>query len=409
MKGAIKESDSTFSSNIVLVRKKDGTLRFCLDFRMLNSRTRKDAYQLPTFEDQVDLLVGSRFYSKLNLRSGYWNIDMDEESKQYTGFPSLLDGHGTTKSKSKIKGKKSKSPGSWTWSVDQQSAFDTLKEKLSSPPALAFADFSKPFIVHIDACSTGLGAVLLQQQDDDSERVIAYVNRSLRPSERNYPAHKLEFMALKWATIAFQGVYDQFGHAGHEKSLWLARQRFYWPGMEVDFKRMINLCKSCVCGKTPQNSAAELVPIQTSRPMQLVCMDFLKLEKCISGYEDVLVITDHFTRYANAIPCRNQKATTTARALYEHFIIHYSFPEQLHSDQGRNFESKVIKEQANVRKTGTTPFHTMGNPSAERFNRTLNRMLRTLTDDHKTSWADYVLPLCQAYNATPELDSHPTS
>jgi transposase InsO family protein len=132
-------------------------------------------------------------------------------------------------------------------------------------------------------------------------------------------------------------------------------------------------------------------------------MDFLKLEKSKGGYEDVLVITDHFTRYTKAIPCRNQKATTTARALYEHFIIHYFFPEQLYSDQGRNFESKVIKELcwiANVRKTRTTPFHPMGNPSAERFNKTLIRMLRTLADDHKTSWADYVLPRRQAYNAT---------
>ncbi|XP_052777891.1 uncharacterized protein LOC128215224 [Mya arenaria] len=69
--GAIRESDSPYSSNVVLVRKKDGSLRFCLDFRMLNSRTRKDAYMLPRFDDTVDTLVGSKFFSKLDLRSGY--------------------------------------------------------------------------------------------------------------------------------------------------------------------------------------------------------------------------------------------------------------------------------------------------------------------------------------------------
>jgi hypothetical protein len=52
------------------------------------------------------------------------------------------------------------------------------------------------------------------------------------------------------------------------------------------------------------------------------------------------------------------------------------------------------------KKTRTTPFHPMGNPSAKRFNKTLIRMLRTLANNHKTSWANYVLPLCQAYNAT---------
>ncbi|XP_052797464.1 uncharacterized protein LOC128229702 [Mya arenaria] len=204
-------------------------------------------------------------------------------------------------------------------------------------------------------------------------------------------------------TLAFRGVHDDVGHPGKEKSLWLARQRFYWPGMESDFDRRISSCRACVCRKTPVVPRANLVPIETSRPMQLVCIDFLKLDRSKGGYEDVLVITDHFTRYAKAIPCKNQKAVTTARALYEQFIVHYSFPEQLHSDQGRNFESRVIKELcriAGVRKTRTTPFHPIGNPSAERFNRTLMRMLGTLSDDHKGNWKEFVPALVQAYNAT---------
>ncbi|MEW8338813.1 MAG: ribonuclease H family protein, partial [Candidatus Thiodiazotropha taylori] len=76
-------------------------------------------------------------------------------------------------------------------------AFDTLKEKLSSP-ILAYADFTRPFILHTDASTEGLGAVLYQVQDG-LERVIAYASRGLRNSERNYPAHKLEFLCLKWA------------------------------------------------------------------------------------------------------------------------------------------------------------------------------------------------------------------
>jgi transposase InsO family protein len=204
-------------------------------------------------------------------------------------------------------------------------------------------------------------------------------------------------------SVAFRGVHDDVGHPGFEKSIWLARQRFFWPGMETYFRQRISLCLSCVCRKTPVVPRAELVPIQTTRPMQIVCIDFLKLEKSKGGYEDVLVITDHFTRYAKAVPCRNQKASTTAKALFDHFIVHYSFPEQLHSDQGRNFESRVIKELcklANVRKTRTTPFHPMGNPSAERFNRTLLRMLGTLAEDHKANWKDYLPSLVLAYNAT---------
>ena len=69
---------------------------------------------------------------------------------------------------------------------------------LTSPPILAYADYTLPFTVHTDACGQGLGAVLYQKQDG-MEKVIAYASRGLRPSERKYPAHKLEFLALKWA------------------------------------------------------------------------------------------------------------------------------------------------------------------------------------------------------------------
>ena len=86
------------------------------------------------------------------------------------------------------------------WGEDQQRAFETMIEKLSNPPVLAYADYKKSFKLHTDASSSGLGAVLYQQQDG-IDRVIAYASRSLKPSERNYPAHKLEFLALKWAIM----------------------------------------------------------------------------------------------------------------------------------------------------------------------------------------------------------------
>ena len=64
---------------------------------------------------------------------------------------------------------------------------------------MAYADFSKPFILHTDASSEGLGAILYQLQDDGKERVIAYASRGLRNAEKHYPAHKLEFLCLKWS------------------------------------------------------------------------------------------------------------------------------------------------------------------------------------------------------------------
>jgi hypothetical protein len=97
--------------------------------------------------------------------------------------------------------------------------------------------------------------------------------------------------------------------------------------------------------------------------MELVCIDVMSLEMSKGNIEDILVITYNFTKYAAAIPTRNQKAITTAKSLYEKFICYYGFPERIHADQGRNFENRLIKELcslAGVSKSRTTPYHPMG-------------------------------------------------
>ena len=84
--GAIRPSQSPFSSNVVIVRKKDGTIRFCLDYRKLNSRTHKDAYPLPRIDDTLHLLAGSKYFTKLDLKAGYWQVEMAEADKEKTAF-----------------------------------------------------------------------------------------------------------------------------------------------------------------------------------------------------------------------------------------------------------------------------------------------------------------------------------
>ena len=72
--GAIRPSTSPFSFNVAVVRKKDGSIRFCVDFRKLNSKTIKDAYAIPRVEDTLHLLAGTKYLTKLDLRSSYWQI-----------------------------------------------------------------------------------------------------------------------------------------------------------------------------------------------------------------------------------------------------------------------------------------------------------------------------------------------
>lgn len=197
-------------------------------------------------------------------------------------------------------------------------------------------------------------------------------------------------------------LHDDMGHMGVERTLDLVRKRFYWPKMAAEVETKIKTCNRCIRRKVLPEKAAPLVNITATRPLELVCMDFLSLEPDSSNTKDILVITDHFTKYAVAIPTSNQKARTVAKCLWDHFIVHYGIPERLHSDQGRDFESRTIKELcelAGIRKTRTTPYHPRGNP-VERFNRTLLNMLGTLENQKKSRWREHVKPLVHAYNCT---------
>ena len=84
--GIIRESSSPYASAVVLVRKRNGALRMCVDFRQLNQRTVKDNYALPRIEEMIDHMAGSKYFSSLDLRSGYYQVEMEEEHKPRTAF-----------------------------------------------------------------------------------------------------------------------------------------------------------------------------------------------------------------------------------------------------------------------------------------------------------------------------------
>ena len=201
---------------------------------------------------------------------------------------------------------------------------------------------------------------------------------------------------------ALLGCHDDVGHQGMLRTLSLLRERFYWPGMQEEATQHILKCSRCLRRKTPPQ-VAPLQPILVTQPLELVHMDYLSLEPSKGNIENVLVITDHFTRYALAYPSKTQTAQATARILWDNFICHYGFPEKFISDQGRNFESDLIKELckiAGVKKVHTTPYHPQGNGQCERFNSTLCNMLGTLSEEEKSDWKSYLGCMTHAYNCT---------
>ena len=85
-----------------------------------------------------------------------------------------------------------------TWNDRCQWSFDELKYLCTTAPILAYAQFTKPFKLHTDSCRSSLGALLYQVCDDGTDAIISYASRSLTKAETHYPAHKLEFLAVKW-------------------------------------------------------------------------------------------------------------------------------------------------------------------------------------------------------------------
>ena len=146
---------------------------------------------------------------------------------------------------------------------------------------------------------------------------------------------------------ALAGCHDDVGHQGRMRTLSLLRERFFWPGMQTEAIQHVLKCTRCLRRKTPPH-VAPLQPIHVTQPLELVHMEYLSLEPSKGNIENVLVITDHFTRYALAYPSRTQTAQATARILSVNFICHYGFPEKFISDQGRNFESDLNKELCKI-------------------------------------------------------------
>ena len=140
------------------------------------------------------------------------------------------------------------------------------------------------------------------------------------------------------------------------------------------------------------------------QPLELLCMDFTKADISKGGKENILVLTDAFSKYSQAFVTSNQKSLTVAKLLVEKWFSIFGIPTRIHSDQGKSFDNEIIShlcKMYGIRQSTTTPYNPHGNSQYEHFNGTLFGLMHSLDWEQKPNWPIYLPSLVYAYNATP--------
>ena len=209
---------------------------------------------------------------------------------------------------------------------------------------------------------------------------------------------------------AIDGCHHNAGHQGHDHTLSLMKERFWWLGMSQALLRAVANCGRCIQYEA-KGQLPPMQPIICTEPMELVHINYVRMEVTIATDKkpmvwNVLVVVDQFTHYVQSFVTKNHTARTTAQVLYNNYFSVFGFPQRLMSDQGTEFCGKVIVAMCSlldVEKIHTTPYHLQTNGAAERVHQTLQRMIGKLEPEKRRKWPAHIGSIIIAYNSTRSL------
>ena len=197
------------------------------------------------------------------------------------------------------------------------------------------------------------------------------------------------------------------GHFGHEKVYSSLKRGFYWPGMKELIKRYISTCDACQKNKSWNKKPLGLpqIPDVPTGRWEVVSTDFCgPFPTTKNGNDYVMVITDHLTKMAYAIPCKKTITSEQAAELFKRYVFRYhGMPKRIISDRGPQFTANFWKEVWRLTGTSlsfTAPYHPQSNSQTERYNRTFEEGLRSFVDGLQTDWEEKLLLFEFAYNDT---------
>ena len=218
----------------------------------------------------------------------------------------------------------------------------------------------------------------------------------------------LLFMVPKMhQTATLNGCHRDAGHQGHDHTLSLLQEHFWWPGMAKQMRQVIKACKHYLQYEsgTPK---APLCPIVATDPLNLLHVDFTSIETMMELNQsprvaNVLVFQDHFTKHVLAYVTPDQTAKTITKFLYGGYISFSGAIARLLSDRGTSFTSIIIEELCKIlgfQKLQTMPYHPQTNGLVERSHKMIMHIIGKLGEEKKSDWPSHLAEIAHTYNAT---------
>lgn len=208
-------------------------------------------------------------------------------------------------------------------------------------------------------------------------------------------------------TTVLRATHDSItsAHLGVKKTIKRTKRQFYWYKLKESAREWVRKCAKCGARKRPQiTPRAPLEDYRVGAPMDRLVTDILgPLPVTARGNKYILLVGDHFTKWMEAYPIPDQTAETVAHRVVYDFISRFGVPLDIHSDQGRTYESNLFQQVCkllDIHKTRTSPYHPSSNGQAERFNQVLVNMIAAYVDDDQRNWDVHLPLLTSAYRSS---------
>ena len=160
--------------------------------------------------------------------------------------------------------------------------------------------------------------------------------------DQDMEIHQL-VLPQRYHSKVLKAVYDDMSHQASDQTLSLLQECVYWPTMAQDASELVKGCRCCHIAKNDYNEPKpKLGNLIANNPLDLLCIDFTEVDHSLTGKANVLVMTDAFTKFSQAIVTPNQKALMVAKVLVDKWFHIYGIPARINSDQGKSFDNEIL-------------------------------------------------------------------